>query len=262
MTIQHVTTEYMIPRGDLLIDILDANLAPQGEEEFGETPGCTINISTDKIEEYSSRTASAEKVWSRTVKIARGAKLTVKNCSIENLARFLAGAVETISQSSGSVTDAVMTVTPGKQYQLGQAVGNASGDRNVSSLVVKDSTGTTTYAEGTDYNADLVRGRIQIISGGTIAAGQIKVSYTKAADSWKRIKTNANTEITCALRVVADNSLGDGKDYYLTYCKMRPSGDLPTIQGDAKVVEMTFDVDVLTPANDAAIYCDGSPVAA
>lgn len=262
MALIHTSNEYQIPRGRLYWDPRDALDALTGEEEFGNAPSFNVAIETEKLEHFSSQTGLREKDDSRVVQVNRTATITCDNVSFTNLARYLSGQIETVSQASGTVTDAVLAVIPGRFYQLGQTVANPAGDRNVSGVVVTNSAGTTTYVEGTDYAVDLVKGRLQILATGTIVAGDIKVDYTRPAKTWKRIKTGAASELRGAIRVISDNAGATNRDYYMPLCILKPSGELPVIAEEAEYVTMEFELEVLTPANGSAIYLDDAPLAA
>lgn len=261
MALIHTSNEYQIPRGRVYFDLRDALDALTGEEEFGNCPSFAISIETEKLEHFSSQTGLREKDDSRVVQVNRTASVTCDNVSFENLARYMSGQVETVNQASGTVTDAVIAVIPGRFYQLGRTDANPAGDRNISALVVTNSAGTTTYVAGTDYAVDLTKARLQILASGTIVAGDIKVDYTKPAKTWKRIKTGAASELRGAIRVVSDNAGATNRDYYMPLCILKPTGELPIVAEEAEYVTMEFELEVLTPSNGSAIYLDDAPVA-
>lgn len=261
MAIQHVTNEYQIPRGRVLFDPFDANGALTGEEEFGNCPSFTIAIETTKAEHFSSETGLKQKDAAVTVEVNRTAKVECDNISASVLANFLSGSLETVTQNSGSVTDETIVVKKGRQYQLGRSESNPAGARNITNVVVTNAGATTTYVLGTDYAVDLELGRLQILSGGAIADGTIKVDYDKASKTWSRIKTGAVAELAGAIRVIADNASGENRDFYLPKVNLTPEGDLPVIAEGTDFVKVTFSVEILKPANAEALYVDGRPVA-
>jgi hypothetical protein len=261
MALVHTSNEYQIPRGRLYWDPRNALDALTGEEEFGNCPSFNIAIETEKLEHFSSQTGLREKDDSRVVQVNRTATVTCDNVSFENLAKYLSGQVETVSQTSDAVTDVAMAVIPGRIYQLGRTDSNPAGDRNISALVVTNTGGTVTYVAGTDYAVDLVKGRLQILATGAITAGSIEVSYSKPVKTWKRIKTGQASELRGAIRVVSDNAGATNRDYYMPLSILKPAGELPVIAEEAEYVTMEFELEVLTPANGSAIYLDDAPVA-
>lgn len=263
MAIIHSTNEYQIPRGRVLFDPFDPNTGlTTGEGEFGNCPGFTVSIETDKSDHYSSETGLRQKDASVTVEVNRTATITCDNVSVENLARYLSGSVETITQAAGDVLDESITVIKGRQYQLGRTESDPAGARNISAVSISDATGVTTYVANTDYTIDLELGRIQILATGAIAsASTIKVDYTRPAATWQRIKTGAVTELAGAIRVISDNASGENRDFYMPKVNLTPNGELPVIAEGTDFVTMEFACEILKPANAEAIYVDGRPVA-
>jgi hypothetical protein len=261
MGLVYDNVELQIPRGIVFFDQFDDNGATQGEDDMGNCPGVTLTIATEKADHFSSRTGIREKDQSVVVQIDRTGVLICDHMSVKNSARWYSADVESVSQNNTAVTDEVITVTPGKFYQLGKTSSNPAGNRNVSTVVVTDSAGTTTYTEGDDYEIDLVAGRLQILESGDIPAGDIKVDYAKAAKTWNRVKTGAASELEGALRIISDHASGTNRDHYMPHVKLKPRGDLPVITEDTQYVRMEFDLEILTPENGSAIYLDDQPVA-
>jgi len=186
--------------------------------------------------------------------------MTCDNMSTANVGMFLSGAESTVTQASTPISNEAHTVIGGRHYQLGYSTSNPGGARNVSSVVVTNVAGTTTYTAGTDYNVDTALGRLQIIEGGGITDGTVvHVDYTPEATTWDRVATGANTELTGALRVIADNAAGEDRDFYMPSVSLQPSGEMPIIAEGTDFASMQFTVEVLKPANQEAIYIDGRP---
>jgi hypothetical protein len=181
---------------------------------------------------------------------------------LSNLALFVSGSQETQTQAAGSVTNEVHTVTPGRIYQLGSSALAPAGVRNITTVVVTNAAGTTTYALDTDYVLDLDMGRLQILPGSTIPAGTVvHVDYATTAKSWSRVKSGATAEVSGSLRVIADNASGTNRDWYMPKVTLTPSGDIPIIQEGTDFTTMEFGVEVLKSANLEALYIDGRPAA-
>ena len=262
MALTYSQNKYTIPRGRVFFNpISTATDEYLGELYMGNCPSLGLSIETEKAEHYSSETGLREKDASVVLEVKRTGSLTCDNMSGTNVALFLSGSTGTITQAGASVTDEVIDVIPGRYYQLGLGVSTPVGARKVSAVVVTNSAGTTTYVAGTDYLLDADRGRLQILATGTIVAGEIKVDYTKAATTWEGIRSGAAGELLGALRIVSDNATGDQRDFYMPRVSLVPSGEIPVIAEGTDFAQMTFDADVLKPANGEAIYVDGMPLA-
>lgn len=261
MPIQHVTNEYAIPRGRVYFDKFDGAGLPTGEIALGNCPGFTFTAETEKAEHYSSEAGLSEKDAALIVRVNRTGTLTCDNFSESNLALFVSGSQETQTQASATVTDEVYSVIPGRIYQIGAGDLAPAGVRNISGVVVKSNDGVTTYTLTDDYLVDLEMGRLQIVEGGAISAGNIKVTYDKPASSWTRVKSGSTAEVSGSLRVVADNASGTNRDWFMPKVTLTPSGDLPIIQEGTDFTTMEFGVEVLKAANREALYIDGRPAA-
>lgn len=262
MAIQHITNEYAIPRGRVYFDRFDGAGLPTGEIALGNCPGFSFTADTEKAEHFSSEAGLAEKDASLIVKVNRTGKLTCDNFSLNNLALFVSGSVETQTQAAGTIAAEPHTVSPGRTYQLGAGALAPAGVRFISAVSVKGAGALPIYDLGEDYVLDLEQGRLQIVEGGAIAdATAIEVTYTTSAKSWPRVKSGATAEVSGSLRVIADNASGTNRDWYMPKVTLTPSGDLPIIQEGTDFTTMEFGVEVLKSANREALYVDNRAVA-
>ncbi len=118
------------------------------------------------------------------------------------LAWALNGEAIGYSQSSATVTEAVTAVLKGQWTRLPHV--------SISSVVVKNSAGDTTYVANTDYIVDPVSGWLKPTDGGAIADGNVKVSYSAAAVTGDTIK--AGTVPNLRVRIEGDGyNLDTGK---------------------------------------------------
>ena len=163
MPIVNEKNSYMIPRGRVTFNPLNAAGAYTGEIPFGNCPGVGFSTETEKAEHFSSEAGLAEKDASIIVRITRTGTLTCDNFSGANLALFVAGEKTTHAQAAATIADEVHTVMAGRLYQLGATSSNPAGARNITDVTVTTPDGLTTYAAGTDYNIDLGLGRLQIM---------------------------------------------------------------------------------------------------
>lgn len=249
------TNEYTLGKGKLYFDPFDSNGNKTGERPFGNCPGFSLAVSSEQKDHYSSESGIAQKDKSVAVQVDRTGKVTTDNLSVENLSLFLIGDVSTITQAATPVVDEAIVVKKGRFYQLGASTGNPQGVRNVSSVVVTNSAGTTTYVAGTDYVLDATQARIEILSAGAIADdATIKVDYTPAANSRQRVASSSLTSSSGALRYIADNPVGANRDLYGPSVLLTPTGELQLIGEDWVVME--FSVEFLKPTTGSAVYLD------
>lgn len=124
-------------------------------------------------------------------------------------------------------------------------VGEAGTTPNV---LVTDSTGTTVYVKGTDYNIstslkDDHIGRILILSTGSITDGEtLKVSYAYSSVTYNQISAFANTQIEGFMRFVSDNPAGTQQELQIWNVSLSPEGDTALIGDDWGTLGFTGEV--------------------
>jgi hypothetical protein len=262
MALTYQQNTYTIPRGRVFFDPFDVNGDPTGERYLGNCPSFTISVETEKAEHFSSETGLRQKDQSIVLEVNRTAALTCDNVSAQNVALFLAGSEELVSQTNTVVADeAIAGVIQGRYYQLGKTEANPAGARSVSAVTVQDDAGTpTTFVLNTDYELDATLGRIKVIEGGAITNGtNLVIDYTKATTTWQRIKTGAESELRGVMRVVSDNASGVNRDFTFPLVTLTPSGELPVIADGTDFASLGLEVEILKPQNAEAIYIDGRP---
>lgn len=244
--------------GRIYFELENANgVLAGGERYIAETPGFSITVTPQVLEDWSSDGRIAEKLLDITTQVNRGGTLTVKDVDISNIALFVAGAVTTVTQVSTPVVDEVVTGYKDRWVQLGASLSNPGGTRNVSSVVITNSAGSTTYVANTDYELDAVMGRFRIIPAGAITDAQsLKADYTPAAETRDRITTDQLGPKTGAMRFIADNTAGPNRDVYIPKVQLAPNGELAFKSRD-KVLEMQFDLKISTRTGYGQVYVDG-----
>lgn len=196
--------------GNLRIAPVDSNgviLTGKGYIGVLNTVKCELVVpAPTNIDQISRQIGSVGQLKSR----AQVPKATTLNLDIDDLddqrvlAYALNGQTVAYTQSGGTITNEVCTAGAlGDWFPLA--------NRGVSSLVLKDSTGTTTFAAGTDYLLDAASGFVQVVATGTITAGEsLKANYTAAAITGQTVQ--GSTVASNLLRVVVElENLVDGK---------------------------------------------------
>lgn len=128
----------------------------------------------------------------------------------EIMAVLFSGSLTTFTQTSGTVTDEVVTIPV-----LGRWVPLANAHLNDGvAAVVTNTAGDTTYVVNTDYKVDYRQGLILAVSGGAITAGQsLKVDYTKLAKSGVTVAGETALKANFRLKFDGKNRY-NGKDTY------------------------------------------------
>lgn len=237
-----------------------------GERYLAETPGFSLTVSSESLEDFSSDGPTAEKHLDVATRVSRDAALTLKDMSSENFAMFIMGDVSKKTTTSGAVTAAAVNdgngVLKGRWYQLGVSPTMPTGVRKISLVAIKSNGGSpTTYVKDTDYELDVDLGRIYIIPGGSIADGTVITSdFTRSAAEWEQVTSNDLGPKSGALRFVASNTSGANKDLYLPSIVLKPDGEFAFKSRDT-VQQMGFAVAINSPGDGrASVYLNGRAV--
>lgn len=190
-------TQFFIA-GDILLDIFDANYQPQGL--IGPMNGEAVGIQpqSDRIDQTSKMRAGYGQVRNSVV-VPKPAqlKLVLRDAPTDVLAMALGGEVAPLSTGAQTVANEAVTARLGKWVDLQWS------NLNAGSVVVTDTTGATTYAEGVDYEINYRLGLIRALAGGAIADGAaLLVDYTTAALSGERISALTRSQFKC--RIIVD----------------------------------------------------------
>lgn len=198
---------YTFGKGELFRALLDANDNELGFEYFGNTPGFTITVESEKLEHVSAEGGISEVDDSVVISVTRTGQITVDDISDDNVALFIVGSKTTHSQGNTPVTNEQHFGAGGivaNQYsQLGSTSANPPGVRNVTSVTVvghEHATGTargdsTAYAVGDFYTSG---GDLYVVTVAGTSAGSAPTFDTAAIGN-----TTADGTVTVAY-------LGDG----------------------------------------------------
>lgn len=250
---------YVLPAGKLYFDLELDDGSHLGERYIGDTPGFSITVETERQQFFSADSKTREKKRDIVVEINRSSEITCRDITTENLALFLAGDQETLTQATGTVTDEeVGPVKQGHWYQLGTSASFPAGVREISDVVVKDDAeATITMAD--NYALDLELGRIYIIEGGAIEDDdEITVTYDKEDATIVQVKSGAFASRKGRLRFIANNREGANRDAFFPLVDIGPSGALEMKGEDWQ--EVAFTCEILKPETLEAIYINNRAV--
>lgn len=126
-----------------------------------------------------------------SVSIAQPADLTIdlKEVVGDTLIMALLGSSAALNQTSGTLTDAAVTIKKGSWVSIGK--------KNLGeTMTVENSGGTTLYVEGTDYVLNRALGMVKVLSASAITDGAVlNVSGAYAAATGTVISGATQTEV-------------------------------------------------------------------
>lgn len=126
------------------------------------------------------------------------------------LALALFGTIEALTQSSGTVTNEAVTADHDKWITLSKV--------RVSSVVVTNTGGGTTYVNGTDYLANLEMGWVKVLSTGAITDNQaLHIDFAYAAISGDKILGGTQAQIRARFYLDGKNFADDAPHKVTVY---------------------------------------------
>lgn len=225
------TDNYQLGKGVVYFNRKDqATGLYKGERDLGNAPAFSFSAALDKLEHYSSRGGLKAKDKEIISQITPSLAFTLDEVTTDNLALLVLADVETVTQTTLAIVDEAKKAYQGRRIELAY--------RGITLVTVKDSTNTTTYINGTDYIIDTTLkddkiGRIYIPPTSTIPDGSdVKVSYTRGAITYKKIKAFAQTQVEGFLRFVSDNPAGQQMELRAWRVSLTPTGDTALIGED------------------------------
>lgn len=157
-----------------------------------------------------------------SVVIPGSSTLTIEtdDAAADILQYMLLGTLTDVTGNTTAVVDEAVTGYLGKWTKLSR--------RNIGTVVVTDTAGTTTYTNGTDYSLDAVAGMIKPLATGTMTDGQaLKVDFTPGAMTGRQIITSTSTEVRAMVRLDGVNLANQKKVEVLCHeAVLIPSGEL------------------------------------
>ena len=184
--------DYFSGQGKLYFATRNVSGGPNAFRWIGDAADVNFSAEEDVLEAKENYSGNRLTVVRITRETKMAFKASLRQIDTENLKLLLLG--DTVAQASGSVTDEVITPATGTL-----AVGNVFilASQDVSSVVVKDSTGTPkTLTAGTNYTLNAKTGSIEILdvtTGGAFVL-PLTASYTKAAISRVKMFTQTSSE--------------------------------------------------------------------
>lgn len=231
-------------RGTLLFGrFLSGTTTHKGMKYFGNTPAVNLNVAEETLEHFGSD--SGLKIKDRVVTLSQeiGGSFQTDNMSRSNLELFFAADESAVTQSSqNNVIETFSAVETDVYIQLGVTGARPQGHRGITTVdsVVN---GVTTLTAGTDYEVDLVNGRIWLPDSSTVFApgDTLVVQYDVPLLNYKQI-ADLNETVYGRLEYISDNPVGDNYNYLWPYVKLTADGDLALKGDEWQVMNFNFEV--------------------
>lgn len=223
------TTQAFIGKGSIYLEEIGGNM---GLLPFGNCPELTLAFAEDKKEMTDSEGAGGGVVASVSRISGVTGSISALSISKENVALALRGLIST--EAVTPVTDETKVVYQGAFVEFNKVP-------DITTIVVKDETDTTTYVAGVDY--EIKSSGIVILATGSIASGDsVKLSYTpKGAVVVESLATSAKE-----YRMVFDglNEADSGNPVELVCHKVKfsPAQALSLISDDFATLPLSFDI--------------------
>lgn len=259
-TVSGYSKNVVFPAGYLVFDPKDANGNLTGEIYLADTPGFTVNVTSDSLEDYDADGPLNEQNFDHPTSVKRSANVEVKDMSSETAEMFYIADSTTKTTTAGPVTAKPINggngVLQGRWYQLGVDTTHPTGIRAIDTVVINE--GVTPQTVDADYQLDTELGRIYIVPGGGIADGTVLTSdYNTTAVSWEQIASNSLGAKEGTLRFIAHNARGINRDAFFASVVMKPNGDAVWKSRDA-VQKFAFAVSIQKPTDGTpAMYING-----
>lgn len=228
---------------DVYMDILDDAGNPTGLSLEGDCSQFTPKPDSERKERTGhGRTNYGQVIASAILPKPMTATIVFGQLSARLFAAAFFASVAAYEQTAGPISPAIaITSIPDRWVEIGLNM--------VDALVVKDSTDTTTYDEGTDYEVNTRLGMIKALSTGDIADGAVlHITGNKLAitgGSTMEAMTKANVRVRLKLD---GQNFEDGRNFITDVYQMRlnPTSDFSMVGED--FVDVTFEGTLETPA--------------
>jgi hypothetical protein len=191
-------SRYFSGQGKVFIGLRDASGNPTGLTFIGDIASAELQPNVDKVTVIENVSGIGGIGAEFIKKVEYSFSMQMRSIKPEHFAQALHASNTT--KAAGSVVDEIHKAYAGKFISLAHT--------KVSTIVVKNSAGSTTYTAGTDYVAHNDLGMVEILPAGGIAdASTVKISYNYAAQHHLSAAPN-NNDLTLVFAGInrADNN--------------------------------------------------------
>lgn len=236
--------ESFIGSGDLYLDRLTDAGVSTGFELAGNAAKFEIKAEAEIMEQTSKgRDTYGQVLATAALQKPSTLAITLDQLDPETLALAFLGETAVINVSSGNAVDESITAKHDKWVEVAH--------RDISTVVVTDSTGVTTYVLDTDYNVHGRLGLIKALSTGAITDDQaLLVDYAYAAEAGKKIKGATKPTIKVKLKLDGKNIV-NGKDTIVEVyeAQLTPASPVDFLADD--FAELELEGTMVTPTGES-----------
>lgn len=245
--------------GDIfLAKVDDAGALLSNYHMLGEAYPLTVSIKKDVVTILGrTSTTNGKNIDSKEKPAETGGGLTVYDYTADNVAKALDGLVSTRNVSQTTLT--AEPVVLGKFREFVEI-----GTEDLTSVVVKDVTDTTTYTVDVDYRLNAVLGLISPIDGGAIAEdATVHVTAAGSANTDQRVTIGAGSSAKYALKGnLIDDFSGESGKFFLRKVRMVSKAEVIVLSDpDTEREPLQFDLIPELPTGQTDYgYFDGLPL--
>jgi len=233
----------LIASGDVYMDFYDDDGNLTGFQLVGNCKKFAPKVETEtKENKLNGRDTLGQTADSFTRITGSTIAITFNRYNPEILAAAFMGSAVDQTAAAGTLAESVVAISD-RWVEIGQT--------GISSVVVMDSTDTTTYVVGTDYEVNLRLGMIKALSTGSIGDGDtLNITGTIDAKTGSKITGATRSMINAKLKLDGKNN-SDGSNVQVTVHKaqLRADTDFDFLAEDFP--DLTFSGTMTTPSGES-----------
>ena len=163
---------FVLGAGSVMACVLGDDDAETGWRDLGSSRACAVQTEEQRFSAYDPDGPTGEKIVDVVTQLDQSVSLTLEDISLDNLALWLGGAVETGAQEAAAAKAKIgpIRVEAGRTYRIGATADRPLGYRNLAApgaagtVVAKTQAGAHSApdASGLDYVLDADRGQIYV----------------------------------------------------------------------------------------------------
>ncbi len=228
------TAQGFIGAGDVLIAPIDSAGVRGKLVDIGNTTKLAIKpASTIKEQKSKKRDSYGQVLETAALQEPAELSVTLETVNREGLRYAFMGEDAAYTQASGTISNEAAVARLDGWVQLSK--------EEISSVVITNSAGTTTYVLGTDYVLNTRLGMFKAITGGAITDGQaLQVDFSHAAFTGAAIRGNVQPQIRAYMLLDGVNKVDDSIGILEVWeVVLTPSSEFDWFKDDFNTIELS-----------------------